>query len=127
LIKYITTYYKGLFGPPQENSVTLDVGRRDDIPQVMEEENRSLVEEFSKEEVKKALFQMEHNKAPGRMSFQLNFIKPSGSKLKVTLWLYFISFIMARFLCTALILVLLFCYRSVPKRKKFSNKGPFAS
>jgi hypothetical protein len=44
LRKYITKYYRGLFGSPQENAVRLDADRRDDIPQVTEEENRILVE-----------------------------------------------------------------------------------
>jgi hypothetical protein len=34
LKRYITSYYRGHFGPPQESSVTLDVGRREDISQV---------------------------------------------------------------------------------------------
>jgi hypothetical protein len=31
LKKHITTYYKGLFGPPQENSTRLDATHRGDI------------------------------------------------------------------------------------------------
>jgi hypothetical protein len=64
LKKYITSYYKNLFGPPQESSMRLDERRRDDIPQVTEEENGFLVQDFSEEEVKRAVFQMEHNKSP---------------------------------------------------------------
>jgi hypothetical protein len=44
-----------LFGSPQENSIRLDERRRDDIPQVIEEENRLLLENFLKE-VKKVVF-----------------------------------------------------------------------
>jgi hypothetical protein len=55
-----------MFGPPQEYLVRLDGSRREDIPQVTDEDNRLLVEPFSEEEVKCALFQMEHNKAPGQ-------------------------------------------------------------
>jgi hypothetical protein len=68
LKKYMTLYYKGLFGPPNDTNVRLDENRRDDIPQVSDEENRVLVEEFT-EEVKKAIFQMEHNKSPGPDGF----------------------------------------------------------
>jgi hypothetical protein len=32
LKKYITSFYKNLFGPPQESSIRLDEMRRDDIP-----------------------------------------------------------------------------------------------
>jgi hypothetical protein len=63
LKKHIITYYKGLFGRPEESSITLDAGRTEDIPQVSKEGNHILVEEFSEEEVRKDVFQMEHNKA----------------------------------------------------------------
>jgi hypothetical protein len=56
LKNHITTYYKGLFGRPKERSITLDSGHRDDIPQVTVEENHILVEEFTVDEVKKAVF-----------------------------------------------------------------------
>jgi hypothetical protein len=63
--KYITLYYKGLFGPSNDTSIRLDESRRDDILQVTDEENRILIEEFIEEEVKKALFQTENNKSSG--------------------------------------------------------------
>jgi hypothetical protein len=34
LKKCITSYYKNLFGPPQDNTMRIDERRRDDIPQV---------------------------------------------------------------------------------------------
>jgi hypothetical protein len=74
LKKYITSYYKGLFGPPNDISVWLDTSRRDDIPEVTDEENRILVEEFIEQEVKKkVLFQMGHNKSPGPDEFPAEF------------------------------------------------------
>jgi hypothetical protein len=45
-----------LFGRPEESLFTLDAGRMGDIPQVTEEENRILVEEFTEEEVRMAVF-----------------------------------------------------------------------
>ncbi|KAL5678605.1 hypothetical protein ACJX0J_014736, partial [Zea mays] len=59
---HITNYYKSLFGPPEENSVTMDEARIDDIPQVTQQENEFLVATFTEKEVKEAIFQMEHNK-----------------------------------------------------------------
>jgi hypothetical protein len=44
-----------------------------DIPQVSTEENGLLTAPYSKEEVKKTIFQMEHNKAPGPDSFPAEF------------------------------------------------------
>jgi hypothetical protein len=37
--RHIATYYKGLFGRPEESTITLDVGSMEDIPQVTLEEN----------------------------------------------------------------------------------------
>ena len=36
----------------------------DDMPQISEEENDILTSDFTENEVKEAIFQMEHNKAP---------------------------------------------------------------
>jgi hypothetical protein len=65
LKQHITRYYKKFFGPSKTNNFSLDETSRDDIPQVSEMENEELVKPFSEEEVKHAVFQMEHNKALG--------------------------------------------------------------
>ena len=39
LKKYITKYYKSLFGPPDISLLSMDESRREDIPQVSEKEN----------------------------------------------------------------------------------------
>jgi hypothetical protein len=41
----------------------LDAGQTEDIPQVSIQENQILVEESIEDEVRKVIFQMEHNKA----------------------------------------------------------------
>ena len=51
----------------------MDETLRHDIPQVSEEENEMLIAPFSKEEVKLAIFDMEHNKAPGPDGFPADF------------------------------------------------------
>ena len=51
----------------------MDKTLRHDIPQVSEEENKVLVAPFSEEEVKMAVFYMEHNKAPGPDGFPTKF------------------------------------------------------
>ena len=73
LKEYITSYYKGLFGAPEEGNFTLDESRTDDITQVTPEENNFLIAPFSEEEISKAVFQMEHNKAPGPDGFSAEF------------------------------------------------------
>ena len=56
LKKYITKYYKSLFGAPTEGNFTLDETRIDDIPQVTAEENNILTTPFSEEEVRAECF-----------------------------------------------------------------------
>ena len=65
LKQYITNYYKTLFGPPEDGNLTLDESRIGDIPQVSPEENDFLTAPFTEDEVRQAIFQMEHNKAHG--------------------------------------------------------------
>ena len=53
--------------------MSMEESRRDDIPQVSSEENELLIQKFSEVEVKEAIFQMEHNKAPGPNGFPTEF------------------------------------------------------
>ena len=64
-LKLYIKYYKNLFGEPEQGNFLMDETRTDDIPQVSDVENAHLEAPYSEEEVKKAVFQMEHNKAPG--------------------------------------------------------------
>jgi hypothetical protein len=92
LKKHITSYYKGLFGPPHEDSFRLDESRGDDIPQVTVEENRILVEEIMEEEVRKALFQMEHNKTSGPDGFLVEFYQTFRHLIKSDMMALFHEF-----------------------------------
>jgi hypothetical protein len=56
LKSYITQFYKGLFGEPEQSPFTLEADRTYDITQVCEEENIILTAPFSEEEVKAAIF-----------------------------------------------------------------------
>ncbi|KAG2558681.1 hypothetical protein PVAP13_8NG264802 [Panicum virgatum] len=69
---YITQFYKELFGPPEENLFTL-VERTNDIPQVSSSENEFLMAPFTEKEIRDAIFNMEHNKAPGPDGFPAEF------------------------------------------------------
>jgi hypothetical protein len=66
-------YYKNVFIAPLDNSFTLDEARLDGISQVSEEENNLLIRPFSEEEVREAVFQMEHNKASDPDGFPTEF------------------------------------------------------
>jgi len=70
---HITFYYRNLFGSPTENNFSMVENRVDDIPQVTDEENDILTTMFTEEEIKEAIFQMEHNKAPGPNGFPAEF------------------------------------------------------
>ena len=52
---YITEYYKQLFGPPEDNCVSLDVSRIEDVPQLTTDENDILAASFSEKEVFEAI------------------------------------------------------------------------
>jgi excinuclease UvrABC nuclease subunit len=73
LKSYITQFYKGLFGEPEQTSFSLELDRTEDIKQVSEAENDILTAPFSEKEVKAAIFQMEHNKASGPDGFPVEF------------------------------------------------------
>ena len=69
LKSHITNYYKNLFGQPELYEITLMENHILDIPQVSLEENDILISPFTESEVRDAVFQMEHNKAPGPDGF----------------------------------------------------------
>jgi hypothetical protein len=85
LKSYITNYYKGLFDSPDEGNFSMDESRTDDIPQVSIEENNFLNALFTEDEVKKAVFQMEHNKALGPDGFPAKFYQNFWEVIKVDL------------------------------------------
>jgi len=60
LKSYITKFYKELFGEPEVNAFSLFEDRTADIPQVDDSENNLLTAPFTEDEVKKAIFSMEH-------------------------------------------------------------------
>jgi hypothetical protein len=73
LKRYITRYYKNLFGQHVESNISLDESNIDDISQVTENENETLTSPFTMAEIKEAVFQMEHNKATGSDGFPVEF------------------------------------------------------
>ena len=92
LKKYITNYYRGLFGPSENNFFTIDENRREDIPQVTDDESESLIAMFTQEEVRTAIFQMEHNKAPGPDGFPAEFYQAFWETIKDDLMALFQDF-----------------------------------
>jgi hypothetical protein len=70
---HITNYYKNLFGIPKQTEITLMEDQIHDIPQVSDEENEILIVDFTENEVREAVFQMEHNKSPRPNGFPAEF------------------------------------------------------
>jgi hypothetical protein len=63
----------------------MDESRIDDIPQVSPQENAILTFPYSEEEIRKVVFQMEHNKAPGPDGFPAEFYQTFWDILKANL------------------------------------------
>ena len=92
LKKYITNYYKNLFGKPDEIDISLVESRINDIPQVTDAENDILISAFTEIKIKKAVFQMEHNKTPGPDSFPAEFFQVFWEIIKKNLMSLFKDF-----------------------------------
>jgi hypothetical protein len=91
LKSYITNYYKNIFGVPKEGNFHMDETQKDDIPQVSLEENTLLTAVYLEDEVRKTVFQMKHNKAPGPDGFPIDFLiyyqsGPSGFVQQPSCW-----------------------------------------
>jgi hypothetical protein len=96
---YITSYYNGLFGAPEESDISMDESRIADIPQVSPEENAVLVAPYSKD-IRKAVFQMEHNKAPGSDEFPAEFYQSFWDIIKHDLLELFVELHVGNWNCS---------------------------
>jgi hypothetical protein len=70
---YITQYYNRLFSPNECEGFSLNENQRNDVPQISTEENSKLTAAFTEKEVKQAILQMKHNRAPGPDGFLAEF------------------------------------------------------
>jgi AAA+ ATPase superfamily predicted ATPase len=64
----------------------MDETQTNDIPQVSDEENNFLTTLYTEEEVRNAVFQMEHNKAPGPDGFPADFYQNFWEVIKPDLF-----------------------------------------
>jgi hypothetical protein len=92
LLEYTTSYYKELFSNSERNNCSMNESMRDGIPQITSIENDMLAGEFSKKEVRKAIFQMKHDKAPGPDGFPAEFYQVFWSLIKNDLMALFRDF-----------------------------------
>jgi hypothetical protein len=89
---HITSYYKNLFGKPDITSIDLDESFIQDISQVSDTENEILTANFTIDEVKKVVFSLEHNKAPGPDGFPVEFYQAFWEVIKDNLFALFVDF-----------------------------------
>jgi hypothetical protein len=87
LKSHITNYYKNLFWIPEQTEIALMEAQIHDIPQVSDEENDILIADFTENEVREAIFQMEHNKTFGPHGFPAEFYQVFWGWSKMTFWL----------------------------------------
>lgn len=92
LKKYITNYYKDLFGPAEVNHLSMIEAFTDDMAQVSDEENIYLTKPFAEKEVQDAIFQMDHNKAVGPDGFLAEFYQVFWEVIKNDLMAMFHAF-----------------------------------
>jgi mannosylglycoprotein endo-beta-mannosidase len=89
---HITNYYKNLFGIREQMEITLMEDQIHDIPQVSDEENEILIADFTENEVREEVFQMEHNKSPGPDGFPAEFYQVFWGVIKDDLLAMFHDF-----------------------------------
>jgi hypothetical protein len=82
LKNYITGFYKGLFREPEQNSFSLNLDRTEDISHVTQDENNLLIASFTEDEIRRVVFKMEHNKAPGPNGFPVEFYQKFWDVMK---------------------------------------------
>lgn len=70
LMKYITEFYKNLFGHPDGASISL---AELELVKISEEDKKKLLMPFSLQEIREVVFGMEKNKSPGPDGFPADF------------------------------------------------------
>ena len=75
LLTHATSFYKELFGPARGNMFHLSPEACSEEEKLNEEDNVLLTSEFTEEEVRKALFGMGCNRAPGPDNIPAEFYK----------------------------------------------------
>jgi hypothetical protein len=89
---YITQYYNRLFSPNECEGFSLNENQRNDVPQISTEENSKLTAAFTEKEVKQAILQMKHNRAPGPDGFLVEFYQVFWEIIKGDLMTLFKEF-----------------------------------
>lgn len=92
LLRHATDFYKELFGPANGNMFHLDPNTWSIREKISVEDNDLITSRFTEEEVRKALFSMESNKAPGPDNIPAEFYKHCWEFVKKDLMRLFDAF-----------------------------------
>lgn len=92
LLNHATAYYKELFGPAPGNLFHLSPDTWGSHEKLNDEDNEFLTRPFSEEEVRKALFEMESNRAPGPDNILAEFYKCCWDFVKIDIMCLFEAF-----------------------------------
>jgi hypothetical protein len=84
-----TSFYKNLFGPSQDSSISLDNLY---MKWLDDDERELLTSPFSMEEIKDVVFSLKHNSAPGPDGFPSEFFQDFWDTIKSDLFNLFKSF-----------------------------------
>lgn len=72
LVKHITDFYKGLFGPPDRSGISM---LNIEMNKLSEEQKEEILRPFTMEELEGVVLEMENSKAPGPDGFLVDFYK----------------------------------------------------
>jgi hypothetical protein len=97
---FIREYYKKLFGQPEPNFFSMVEENTNDILQISTEESEILTTNFTEEEVKEAIMQMQRNKAPGPDGLPAEFYQVFWEVIKGDLMDMLFSYRHASYLCS---------------------------
>jgi hypothetical protein len=92
LVNHATSFYKSLFGPAPGNLIDIDENMWDDSERLSEDDNLDLCRPFSMEEIKKALFEMRVNRAPGPDNILIEFYQHYWEFVKGDIFNLFTTF-----------------------------------
>lgn len=92
LVKHATQFYKDLFGPSTTSGFHMEAGCWEHEEMVSSQESEELEKVFSESEIKRAVFSMEKNTAPGPDHFRVEFYQHCWEIIKDDLTNLFADF-----------------------------------
>ena len=92
ILEHATAYYKDLFSPAEKPLFKLSTDTWDEQEKMTKEENDSLCRPFTLDEIKKVIFSMEKNTAPGPDHIPIEFYQTCWNIIKEDIMDMFLEF-----------------------------------